>query len=391
MTAVAPVTSPPGSEAWEVVERILTARRPLAIAVTGGGSRAVSWLLNHPGASRAIVDVRIPYHAAAIDDYLERPGPHRVAEDTARRLAARARLRACQLAGDDSAVGLGATAALATDRVRRGVDRAFAACRGPAAFHFAQIYFEKAVASRLQQEEVLSAALVDLLARAVGQPPWSPPLPPWARAVHVEAAADLLLEALLDGGVDAAEQARPRAAAEAPERVERLLVPGSFHPFHEGHAGLASAAEERSGRRASFELSVHNVDKPPLPYSQVLARAAQTRAGRSLVLTREPTFLGKARLFPGARFAIGYDTAVRLVGPSYYGGTRDGAARALAELRHLGARFLVAGRLWQGVFRGLTDVDVPAGFAQLFEEIPEGAFRIDVSSTGLRTQQALTE
>jgi hypothetical protein len=44
----------------------------------------------------------------------------------------------------------------------------------------------------------------------------------------------------------------------------------------------------------------------------------------------------------------------------------------------------VAGRRWQGRFRTASDLSIPAGFADLFEDLPEGDFRIDTSSTGVR-------
>ena len=39
------------SEIWDTVERIIASGVELSIAVTGGGSVAISWLVNHPGAS----------------------------------------------------------------------------------------------------------------------------------------------------------------------------------------------------------------------------------------------------------------------------------------------------------------------------------------------------
>ena len=122
------------------------------------------------------------------------------------------------------------------------------------------------------------------------------------------------------------------------------------------------------------------------PFGEILARADQPRGGRSLLLTREPTFLGKARIFPGCWFAIGFDTALRLLEPAYYAGKREDMKRALGELRDLGVRFMVSGRTWEGEYRGLDDVRVPGEFSDLLEEIPESEFRLDVSSTQLREE-----
>ncbi|MCY3735119.1 MAG: hypothetical protein OXG13_01880 [Gemmatimonadaceae bacterium] len=371
------------------MEAILEAGKPLAVAVTGGGSLGVSWLLNHPGASRALVEAQVPYLAEAIADYLGRPGPHRVREETARLLAAKARGRARILARSDGAVGAGATAALATDRVRKGRDQAFVCTRGPLAYSFASLRFDPGAADRLSQEEVLSAVLVARCAAASGvdaDGAGGPVLPSWVRVEDSEAAVDEALEGLLGGRLEAVEMEASGGSGRPAVRGEgRILVAGSFNPLHAGHSGLAEAAERLSGRRACFELSVENVDKSPLAYREILERAGQAR-GRRLLLTREPTFLGKARLFPGCWFAIGFDTAVRLFEPAYYGGNRDHMDRALRELRDLGARFLVSGRAWEGEYRGLGDVRVPAEFADLLEEIPESAFRLDVSSTRLREE-----
>ena len=45
-----------------------------------------------------------------------------------------------------------------------------------------------------------------------------------------------------------------------------------------------------------------------------------------LLLTRLPLFTQKAQLLPGSLFVVGYDTAVRLVLPKYYG---DGSTTAM--------------------------------------------------------------
>ena len=43
-----------------------------------------------------------------------------------------------------------------------------------------------------------------------------------------------------------------------------VLFPGSFNPMHEGHVLLARVAEELRQQPVAFEISVTNVDKPPL-------------------------------------------------------------------------------------------------------------------------------
>ena len=83
-----------GEDIWDRVEAVLQSGVQLAVATTGGGVELASWLVNHPGASRAIVEVQVPYSEAALASYLGCTGPHRVEEKTARELAGRAHARA---------------------------------------------------------------------------------------------------------------------------------------------------------------------------------------------------------------------------------------------------------------------------------------------------------
>jgi hypothetical protein len=137
----------------------------------------------------------------------------------------------------------------------------------------------------------------------------------------------------------------------APLHSRCLIVSGSFNPLHEGHVRMARSAlkmlqtnGEASDRawELLFELSATNVEKPPLPPEEVLRRVAQFIPAASsstasseppplafdrgaalrpyvchpacpVVVTRAPRFMDKARLFPGASFVLGVDTAARLV------------------------------------------------------------------------------
>ena len=164
----------------------------------------------------------------------------------------------------------------------------------------------------------------------------------------------------------------------------RSVLPGSFNPLHDGHLLLARVAQEFTGAPVAFEISVTNVDKPPLAAADVRARVAQF-AGRARVeLTRAPTFVEKSRLLLAVTFVVGADTAERLVATRYYGDeTRMNAA--LEEMADRGCRFLVAVRVdGAGRVRSLADAAIPPKFSQLFTAIPESRFRIDASSSAIR-------
>ena len=134
----------------------------------------------------------------------------------------------------------------------------------------------------------------------------------------------------------------------------------------------------------AFELSITNVDKPALEESEVRNRLRQFTGYGPVVITHAPVFVQKARLLPGCTFVIGADTALRLVEARYYGDRSDRMLDALAEMRLLRCRFLVAGRQVAGQYRTLEETSVPSGFEDMFTSIPESCFRQDVSSTELR-------
>lgn len=159
-----------------------------------------------------------------------------------------------------------------------------------------------------------------------------------------------------------------------------IFLPGSFNPLHKGHEELLLVAEKTSGREGILELSVTNVDKPPLTIVEVERRLLQMKGIYAVVLTCAPTFSEKAELFPGTWFALGFDTAIRLLSPDYH----DDVPAMLKRFLELDTRFVVAGRLHQGEFQGLEHLSIPPGFEQLFIQVPEAMFREDISSTELR-------
>jgi hypothetical protein len=178
---------------------------------------------------------------------------------------------------------------------------------------------------------------------------------------------------------------RQHAAALAPA----VVVAGAFNPVHPGHWALAAAAARRTGRPAAFELCVANVDKPPLDAAEVCNRLRQFAWRAPVCVTRASTFVEKARLFPGAVFAVGADTAVRILAPRYYAEGGGGLAEAMAELRRCGCRFVVACRAGAGgSCVGLEDLPVLAAYRDLFTAIPRDEFRLDLSSTELRKQRS---
>jgi hypothetical protein len=356
-----------------------------ALAVTGGGTGAVAALLSVPGGSRTVLEAVVPYHERALVEFLGRAPEQFCSADTARALAARACDRARWLAPGEAVAGAGCTASLATDRPKRGDHRFYLAVHTGSQTLTRSLTLNKGARDRAGEEAVLDVVLLNALAEAFGLPERVevPLLPGEQIRSELSVIADSLGAVVRGerGAVCVESDGRIRADAPAP----KLVVPGAFNPVHAGHWGLARVGEVLTGLSAVFELSVTNVDKPPLSAEEVRRRVAQFVPWAPVWLVRAPTFVEKARLFPGVTFVVGADTAERVVAPRYYGDSAEAMGRALDEIRGHGCRFLVAGRADAGRrFAELHHIDIPEGHRDLFTAIPAAAFRVDVSSTGLR-------
>ncbi len=110
-------------DARSLIEAIHRSPAKVALVLTGGGVTAAGQLLSVPGGSRTILEVIVPYHENALCDYLGFQPEQFCSADTAAAMAERALDRARAVAPDDSLVGLGATASLATDRPKKGEHR----------------------------------------------------------------------------------------------------------------------------------------------------------------------------------------------------------------------------------------------------------------------------
>jgi Cytidylyltransferase-like len=381
----------PSDAAWQqLISASHASGRKAAIAITGGGSGAIGELLRVPGGSRLLVEAQVPYSEQALAAFLGCEPEQACSSATAIAMARSARARAAGLvpAGSDL-VGLGATAALVSDRPRKGEHRFHIAFANSAGVANCTGVMAKGRRDRAAEEDLVSRAIVLWLAHACGIAAPSPRSLLEADEHFAETAVTTVdtIDRLLAGELDRITvQPDGQMMLSAPPPA--LLLPGSFNPMHEGHVSLARVAEELIQQPLAFEISVTNVEKPPLTRETVRHRIAQFAWKSTVELTRAPTFLEKSRLFPGATFVIGADTAERLVAPKYYGDDEDRMHAALEEIANSGAKFLVAVRIdAAGRVRGLNDIPVPRRYADLFTEIPQHRFRVDSSSSEIRARR----
>ena len=359
--------------------------RQAVIAVTGGGSLVISDLLSVPGASAFLLEARVPYAPAALAEWLGREPEQCCSRETALALAVVAWQRASKFSTSPAiAVGVGCTAALASNRPKRGEHRAWIATHTANSTRLVGLTLAKGLREREAEERLVA----DVLLRLLGETCELASLPEISRLesdslTSETCVAPPLLVDLVAGRRETLWSIRSEWRTEPSIKPLGLLA-GSFNPLHDGHRELARVAEQRLGGPVAFELAWVNVDKPPLDFLTIEARCRQL-SERPVVLTHEPTFVRKSRMFPNMTFVVGIDTAERIVQSKYYGG-EAAMLTALDELRSHGCRFLVAGRREGDSFRTLSDLTLPPQARDLFEAIAEEEFRRDISSTELRKQ-----
>jgi len=384
----------------QLIAAIHDSKHQIVLAITGGGSGAISALLQQPGGSRTLLEAVVPYSASALADWLGGAPDQACCEATARAMAMASWMRARTLATDvdpHQLIGIGATASLASDRPKRGAHRVHVALQTATSTTTHSLVLTKDQRDRQAEETLATKLLLLTLAQACQR-----------ETAEADSSFNKDIQNKDEQTNEQTTQSQQQAEASwtqlllgqqkyvayPPTLQPQTIFPGAFNPPHIGHHHIATLAAKRLGHPVAFELSITNVDKPPLDFAEIAQRLhglqAKTADGAPCseiqLLTDAPTFRAKAALFPGSTFVVGVDTLARIADPRYYTGEAAGFTAAIQQIANHGCRFLVFGREIEGTFRVLSNLKLPPELRELCDEVTAEEFREDVSSTSLRTK-----
>ncbi len=371
------------TELEQAIKAIHAAPERVVIEFAGAGAQALAWLHGVAGSSRTVLEATDRYVASSLINLIGFEPAQFTSPLVARAMATKAYIRARQLVSPDTPVaGIGSTATIATDRTKRGDHRCcVAVCDAHGVTSYA-LTLSKGRRTRQQEENLVSLLILRAVADVCGVTGLPAPTLLGDEAfVEYFEPIDLVAR-LLANEVEWVAVA-PDGRMTTGEILPRVaLLPGSFNPLHSAHQRLAKEAAQILSQEVYFELSLTNADKAPISLEEAWSRVSQFAGLGTIVLSRAPLFSQKAQVFPHSVFVLGIDTVERLIDPRFYHNDPAEMQASLKQLRTAGCHFLVAGRLRGHHFLTLQDLELPNGYRELFEEIPD--FRMDISSTAIR-------
>jgi hypothetical protein len=138
---------------------------------------------------------------------------------------------------------------------------------------------------------------------------------------------------------------------------------------------MTAIAEVFCDNTVYFEASIQTVGGPLLDFIEAEKLIKQFDE-MHLAVTKAPTFLEKAKLFPGVTFVVGMDTWLEIINPKYY---EFPVSELIRQFKQLQVDFLVFGRQQNGSFLTLAD-NLSFGVARkvpqhVFSEDPENDYQ----------------
>lgn len=379
------------------IHALIDSGLPTVFYITGGGSGAISQLLEQGGGSSFCLDAQVPYDNQCIIELLDDYKPDKFcSEETSRMLAVCAYKRAVKLTGSLDVVGVGSTAKLHKLHDERdgrehvihvsihskSQTRTVEALLNPACNYIinnrcnaeTRKYEEKLATNTILQQYCNFFKIYDQDNYYYFIPYVAEVTSQW----HCHLTHEYPRHAM---------SIREGECVYNPfEVVNPVIFSGSFNPVHDGHIKIVEKAYELLHKPVWFEISLENCDKPPVDWISLEKRTKgfdkhkDNPAIAGFIFTQAPLFVQKARLFHEPVFLAGSDTISRLDNPMYYKNRND-YVDSINELVSRKAQLLV--------FDRPGDIKLPIrhrGLAKICTMV-EDYEPITISSTEIRNKE----
>jgi len=293
----------------EQIEKIkLINKSPGKIYLTtaGGGQSFFHHFMSISGSSNTIAGGNIPYSKEHLIDFCKQSINKFCCSDTALLLAVQS--YKLGLLADNDILGIGITSSLSYDNERPNREHySYIAIHSYDYSLTCNIKFFQNT-TRAEQEFAISEILLDLLYKLFLK--YIP-----INITHSNAIVEL----------DCIKRSDFMELTDIPLTESRIvLFPGSFNPYHTGHAEMVKLAEEKTNLTVIHEITTHNADKGMLNYFEIKKRINSIHdlnPNAVVVISNESTIVGKIHTIknPDRYFyvIVGSDTWTRIANPIY--------------------------------------------------------------------------
>lgn len=381
-----------------LIHLINTSGYKIVLAITGGGTEAIGELLRYGGGSTTLLEAIVPYSQQAVDTFIGRKPEKYCSARTSRAMAMasfqRARMLQQERKEAESLLGIGATSTLVkfNERKERQHELHIAIQSLQNTTTYSISFLEKR--ERECEENLVCRLIINALASAckvdieitddIGL---SSQESPQIRSVQAtEAISTMILDNLGSDVIPRYFRLKEKDTDISHSHKHKVILSGSFDPCHRKHLEMAKIASQKYGVPVHFEISLTNVDKPPMDYISLEDRISSIQACYDpdfmgdIFVTNTPLFAQKANIFPESTFILGADTMERLFNVKYYR-PQDTTQSLYKHFKEKRIDFLVFSR------KG-AKINISPEVRDIITIVPENDYIDDgISSTQIRKEQ----
>ncbi len=364
-----------------MLENLLNKNIKVYAYATGAGAGFQDRLWSIPGCSSIFVGAEFPYDQRITTEVLGYKPNKFVSKSVAIELAMKAYMKAYNFdERADNVIGLGLTASVASTKIHRGEHQFYIAAIDNTQCLTYHVILNKSVGKEARIDDGINAdgSLCRLLKYITGEVGDYTKVGSFGS--NVVYSSHLLEEIILNRPYFSSKNTREENIPNKPT----IFFPGSFNPKHWGHQQIAEKIQNLyPERQFIYSTVVNSTHKPQLTCAEMLRRASQMKYENFLLTQNDPTFLTKARKYPGAWFVLGADTLERMLDEKW----GHPISEMLDEFVRLETHFLISGRKdKEGHLQTLSTLKnkfsiLMGNNSSLFTEI-DG--HCDISSTELR-------